>query len=108
MSALWSSANTGFTSQSTIVSLNEADVYYVAVKNEKGCIARDTFELSIEKNFLKADFLVVDTAYVDETVTVIEISNPLPDSLQWEVFGAEEILSDDPYYKYLRYDTAGN
>lgn len=77
------SANNGFSSPSQRVTISEAGMYWVTATNNKGCIAQDTFLLETSKNLLHANFLMTTEAIVMDTVVVIDISWPLPETATW-------------------------
>ncbi len=80
----WSSSN-GFESTAQTVSLYEPGVYTLEVTNENGCSDFDTFELITSDNLLSADFLMSSEGVVGDTIVVISISWPIPDTVRWSV-----------------------
>lgn len=79
----WGS-NTGLTSGEQRVSVKEPGSYWVDVWSAKGCVARDTFLLATSFDLLKASFMVTDQALVGDTVVMIDISWPMPESIAWD------------------------
>lgn len=79
----WGS-NTGLTSGEQRVSVKEPGSYWVDVLSAKGCIARDTFLLATSFDLLKASFMIAGQAMVGDTVVMIDISWPMPESIAWD------------------------
>lgn len=58
--------------------------YAIKVTDEIGCIARDTVNLRIGENALKAEFLMASDAAVNDTIMLIRLSNMPVDSVRWQ------------------------
>jgi hypothetical protein len=83
----WSS-NTGFTSNQQRVVIKDPGRYSVNVRNALGCTASDEFLLETSRDLLKASFLIPAEAMIADTVVMIDISWPLPETISWR-FPAE-------------------
>lgn len=89
----WGS-NTGFTSAAQQVTVKDPGSYWVDVLSSKGCIARDTFLLETSFDLLKASFMMASEAVVGDTVVMIDISWPLPESIAWNFpLAMKEVLN---------------
>ncbi len=98
---LWTSL-AGFNKTGKQVTLTQPGVYKLRVTNNNGCIAEDSFELTTSNDLLKADFLMAPTAYVNDTIIVIDISWPLPDQITWSFpTEATVILQSQDYSSIL-------
>ncbi|GAL86833.1 internalin [Sporocytophaga myxococcoides] len=69
--------------------------YHLKVKNADGCYAEKTFKLKTSKELLSAQFLLPSFVEYGDTVVFVEVSNPLPDSIQWS-FSGDPLLLDSP------------
>jgi hypothetical protein len=78
----WGS-NTGFVSTDPTVTIQDPGSYWVEVINEKGCVAQDTFLLETSLDLLEAQFMITSEAVVGDTVVMIEISWPTPETIAW-------------------------
>lgn len=78
----WGS-NNGFSSDKSAVTVSEAGLYWLDVTNIDGCHALDTFLLETSSELLKASFLVPKEVFVNDTLTIIDISWPQPESTFW-------------------------
>ncbi|MDH5379965.1 MAG: T9SS type A sorting domain-containing protein, partial [Cyclobacteriaceae bacterium] len=70
--------------------------YWVEALNDKGCLAQDTFLLETSYDLLQAQFMMPSEALVQDTVAMIEISWPLPDTIVW-TFPQEMLIVEDYY-----------
>jgi hypothetical protein len=63
--------------------LEDAGVYTLELTNEYGCISTDTFTLELSDHPLDAVLLLQDSAIINELVEVIDVTWPIPDSINW-------------------------
>lgn len=82
----------GVLSTERYVTVKEENNYFLEVTNEIGCFGRDTINISIDNDALKADFLLSSQASLGDTLAIIELSNMAIDSLRWE-------FNDSVFYK---------
>lgn len=76
-------ADNGFESTSRMVTLSDDASYFLNATDFNGCVARDTFLLQTSTELLHATFLLASEAVVGDTVVAIDISWPIPDSVEW-------------------------
>ncbi len=74
--------------------LDEAGVYTLDITNEFGCTSTDTFTLALSDHPLDAVLLLQDSAIINELVEVIDVTWPVPDSINW-FFDKQIALGDD-------------
>jgi hypothetical protein len=67
------------------VSITNPGTYHVAVSNNRGCMLRDTIEVTTIDSVINTDYVVSTQAYVNESVHLINISRPQTDSVKWIV-----------------------
>ncbi len=102
----WTSTN-GFTSLEPIVAITEAGDYTLTITNSNGCIATDSMTLTTTDEIISADFLVPTQAFVGETIVVVDVSNPVPDTIAWEFSQGTTIVSQNGDYAELKFDKEG-
>lgn len=82
-------------SKAQIFTTHTDGTYQLKVKNVEGCYAEKTFKLKTSKELLHAQFLLPSFVEYGDTVVFVEVSKPLPDSIQWS-FSGEPIILDSP------------
>jgi hypothetical protein len=96
----WLSDN-GFRSNQKVVHLSEAGTYYLTVTDSKNCMGYDTLKL-IKRNIeIEADFLLAEKATLADTIVAIDISWPLPDSIEWNYPDEFWLKRSEPWAVYL-------
>jgi len=108
---VWSS-NTGFSSTSAAVTITQSGIYTVTVTTADGCTGSDQINVDISTAIISADFVAATQGFVDSVYTLVNISDPKPDSVQWilpasssvniisEQFGyAELVFADSGVYE---------
>jgi len=78
----WTSDNT-FSSTEREVRIDAEGNYHIEVTNEAGCIDAHDIEVIKDDDLLQADFLLTSEAVVGDTVLIIDISWPMPGSVEW-------------------------
>lgn len=79
---VWSGSN-AFNATTPKVAIKLPGTYQVAVSNSRGCVMRDTIVVTSIDSIINTDFIVSTQAYVNEGVTLINISQPTTDSVKW-------------------------
>ena len=78
----WTS-DTGFSSSSPLVTLTNTGNYTVTIQTASGCTAEGSIFVDISTEEIDAEFAMSSQVFVDETLIVVDISFPLPDTLKW-------------------------
>ena len=73
----------GFISNKPIVTLKDPANYTLTVTNKLGCLASDTFKINSQNTPISAEFALSSQVFTNEVFTIIDISNPRPDSIEW-------------------------
>ncbi|WP_165823813.1 hypothetical protein [Pseudochryseolinea flava] len=79
---VWGS-NTGLSSDEPSITVHESGAYWVEVSNELGCVGQDTFLLETSNDLLNASFIMSGEAFAGDTIIMIDVSWPLPESIHW-------------------------
>jgi len=102
----WTSDN-GFSSISPIVALEEEGIYSLTVINSNGCSATDTIEITTTNEIISANFLVPTQTFENETIVLVDVSNPVPDTLNWIFSEGTTIVSQNGDYAELMFEKEG-
>jgi hypothetical protein len=90
----WYSSN-GFESYNRQVTLNQAGQYFIEVLNANNCLAKDSIRLNVSEQEIEANFLLQSEAWVGDTLVMIEISWPVPESIEWDCPAGLYILREE-------------
>ncbi len=102
----WTSDN-GFSSTSPIVVLEDEGVYSLTVINSNGCSATDNIEITTTNEIISANFLVPTQAFENETIVLVDVSNPVPDTVNWTFSEGTTIVSQNGDYAELMFEKEG-
>ena len=100
-------ADNGFASISPIVELSEAGEYTLIITNSNGCTAQDSILITTISETVSADFLVPTQAFVGETIVVVDVSDPIPDTIEWEFSDGTNIVEQNQDYAEISFDKEG-
>lgn len=105
----WGSSN-GFAANTPVVSLSDSGAYWVTVTDSHGCYGQDSFLISRIDKDIAADFLVSTQVFQGQQVTIVNISHPDPDSINWMVpdTPAISIVSEDSLSATLLFNDTGS
>ena len=78
----WTGPN-GYTAAAAKVSLSNDGTYYVTAVNSDGCMGKDTISITRSNAAVAAEMLVTTQAFTNEAVTIVNISNPAPEKIEW-------------------------
>jgi hypothetical protein len=96
----WAS-DIGLSSQNQTITVNQEGNYSITVTNVQGCSASKQFSVKHENRQFNADFMMAPQGTMADTIVLIEISWPVPDSVKWS-FSTDLIkLVDQPSYQEL-------
>ncbi|WP_378187379.1 T9SS type A sorting domain-containing protein [Aquimarina sp. W85] len=90
----WSS-DIGFSSNAKKVQLDQSGVYTVKITNRFGCSNEDTIKVNFLDKGIDAHYLIATQAYVGEEVTLINISDPVGDNVEWTVPNNIKIIKEN-------------
>lgn len=82
--AKWTS-NVGISSNSVNEVFTEEGEYYLQAWTKDECEVLDTLKIGIDKSLLETTFLMPSEAAVGDTVSLIEVTYPIPDSSRWTI-----------------------
>lgn len=89
----WSS-DTGFHSTDSQMLLNQSGIYIARVTNGLGCSNQDSIEVKFLDKGIDAHYLIATQAYVGQEVTLINISEPIGDMVEWSIPEKAKVLNE--------------
>jgi hypothetical protein len=103
----WTSDN-GFTATTSSVTIDATGTYNVLATDNIGCQAADHIHIIKDDLEIGADFLLSTESYTGETVIAVNISQPSPDKVDWQLPAAATILSQNDTMVEMTFRTAGH
>lgn len=97
----------GFSSTEQVVTLSDPGEYFLTVHSEKNCVVQDTFLLETRADLLQAKFLMSSESMVGDTVVVVDISWPEPESITWELPAEANELNSGGFFKDIQFNQPG-
>jgi hypothetical protein len=88
------------------LTVDKTGEYVLMIHDELGCVGLDTFNLEVSDTPLDAHILLQDSALVNETVEAIDVTWPIPDSVQWYFDYPVEQLEANTWSQQFSDDTA--
>jgi len=93
-------------SEDRFLTVDQTGQYTLRISNQLGCIGVDTFDLEVSDTPLDAKLLLQDSAMVEEVVRAIDVTWPVPDSVQWYFDYPVELVENNNYsQKFSSYNT---
>lgn len=82
----------GFSSSEREVVLSEEGKYWLEITDSKTCKAIDSLYLKVEQAVISAEWVVASSVFLNDTVVLVNISDPAPESSEW-------LVEDSPYIR---------
>ena len=102
----WTS-DKGFKSTDAMITVSEPATYTVVVTNKLGCLATDSIQISSQQTAISAEFAVSSQVFLNEKIIVVDISNPIPDDVEWVLPASAIIASKDKDYAEISFNEIG-
>jgi hypothetical protein len=102
----WTSTK-GFTSNNSIITVSEPADYTLVVTNHLGCKATDIVKISSQNTAVSSEFAVSSQVFTNEKFIIVDISNPIPDSIEWSLPAEATIISKNKDFAELSFSKAG-
>ncbi len=96
-----------FSSDQPLVNFTEAGTYQLTLTLSDGCEMSDDFVLNYNDILFETNFLIASAAEVGDTVRLIEVCYPAPDSVNWQIDNRANILQMDKHRPLISFDQAG-
>lgn len=102
----WSSPN-GFTSNDARITIEQAGIYTAEVSLPNGCVMSEQFELKRSDVLFNVNFLTATELEAGDTVVIVDVTDPRPDSVNWHFAGDITIIDSSTGHPQLLYSQAG-
>lgn len=103
----WSTTNGTVISTSKEVTITQAGDYTLLITNADGCDAQDSFRVTTSNALLTADFLAVSEAHEGDSILLIDISWPLPETIEWIIPAEARVIERTNDYATIIFSQAG-
>lgn len=103
---VWTS-DTGFTSTSSTIEVTEAGTYTVVLTTLLGCNGGDSITISTTDTPIDAHFIVSTQAFAGEELALVNISEPLGDTVEWFFPPEAQIIAETKENVILLFDAPG-
>jgi hypothetical protein len=81
----------GFQSTDSTVTVSEEGVYRLTITDSKGCRASDEIRITVKDIDINSEIVVSTSVFVNDTVVVVNISDPTPERFEWLIDPAETL-----------------
>ncbi|XLS30555.1 T9SS type A sorting domain-containing protein [Flavobacteriaceae bacterium M23B6Z8] len=105
-SYLWTSGN-GFTSTNAQPVVDEAGTYTVTVTNNQGCTGTDSIDIFTSDREISAVFLAATQVFTNENLVAIDVSSPVPDSVEWLIPEGAVVVTQNQDFVELYFEDPG-
>lgn len=102
----WESDN-GFTSTAPEVLLTQAGTYTASIETLTGCTISDSVVITLSADEIDAQFAMSSQIFTGETLILVDISFPIPDTVEWLIPSGATLLEEDTDSAEIRFDEAG-
>ncbi|WP_456315330.1 T9SS type A sorting domain-containing protein [Pseudomonas shirazensis] len=102
----WTS-DKGFKSNNAMITISQPATYTVIVTNKLGCEATDSIKISSQNTAISAEFAVSSQAFLNEKIIIVDISNPIPDTVEWILPASAAVVSKDKDYAEISFNQLG-
>ncbi|MDE1207631.1 hypothetical protein [Tenacibaculum larymnensis] len=103
----WTSTN-GFTSNESVVLLSEEGVYTLTVTTVDGCKVSKEIIIHKSNTVIDAQLILTSQAFVGEDIILINVSNPISETVEWEIPSNVTIVQKTDEGLVLRFPAPGN
>ncbi len=98
----------GHTAIDTAWVVTDKAEYYVEVTDERDCVGRDTIKVDTRATDLTPEFLMASSVPAGDTLMIIEVSQPKPQSFSWNFSGKHHITEESDFYCKVIFEEEGN
>ena len=102
----WTS-DKGFKSNNAMITVSQPATYTVIVTNKLGCEATDSIQIYSQNTAISAEFAVSSQAFLNEKIIIVDISNPIPDTVEWVLPVGATVVSKDKDYAEVSFNQLG-
>ena len=102
----WTSTK-GYTSSNPIITVSEPAEYTLVVTNHLGCNATDMLKIDSQNTAINAEFAVSSQVFLNEKFIIVDISNPIADSIEWNLPAEATVVSKNKDFAELSFSKVG-
>ncbi|WP_271782934.1 T9SS type A sorting domain-containing protein [Aquimarina algiphila] len=102
----WFSEN-GFSSSENEVEITQSGRYVATITSSLGCIGIGEIEVEVFDTPIDSDFLITTQAYTNEEVILVNVSEPMGETVEWTVPEGVEIISQEDGKLVLKFESEG-
>jgi len=92
----------------SMISFDSSGTYYINVDYGPECLVKDSIIFKRSSTLLSSHLLAPSRINVGDTAVMIDVSWPVPDSVQWELPESAQILSQSNYSIEVVFNEVGN
>lgn len=97
----------GFEALTSSVTVEESGVYTVYVTTGLGCISTDSIEITALETPIHSELVVATDLFVNESFAIVNVSNPLPDNVEWVLPETIQIIEEENGYVEVLFSEEG-
>ena len=96
-----------FVNNDSILSAELPGEYLVIVNDEDNCIGSDSIKVEISGSPLIPSFLMTSAVPMGDTLLIVEVTQPKPKAIEWEIGGNHRIVEAGEYFTKIIFDQEG-
>ena len=98
---LWKNGKGEQVGSDRVAHLTETGNYILQITDGDGCVGLDTFKVDISDTPLDSKIILPDSAHVNERINVIDVTWPVPDSIEWLYDQPVEVLETNDWSQHF-------
>ena len=104
---LWKNGKGEEVGSDRVAHLTETGNYILQITDGDGCVGLDTFKVDVSDTPLDSKIILPDSAHVNERINVIDVTWPVPDSIEWLYDQPVEVLETNDWSQHFRATNEG-
>lgn len=100
-------ADNSFTASTAKIEVSKSGTYTVFVTTKNGCVTSKSIQITAVNNTIVSDFIVSSDLFVNENFTIVNLSNPVPDTIEWDIPDTAKIIENTQQYAEIKLEKPG-
>ncbi|MFL1897497.1 hypothetical protein ACJRPK_17505, partial [Aquimarina sp. 2-A2] len=100
-------ADNGFSSQDSQITIDKTGLYSVTVTTALGCEINSSIDVVVLDQAILPEFVVPSDLFATESFILVDVSNPLPDTVEWLLPKEAIITESTEGYAEIAFEKAG-
>ncbi|WP_378185655.1 T9SS type A sorting domain-containing protein [Aquimarina sp. W85] len=100
-------ADNGFSSQDSQITIDKTGLYSVIVTTALGCEITSSIDVVVLDQPILPEFVVPSDLFAKESFILVDVSNPLPDTVEWLVPKEAIVTESSQGYAEIAFEKAG-